>query len=173
MVALGVDSKDSQSFFRSYWNWLDAIVVVEGIVSLSNLYILDFNLSPLRAIRALRPLRSIERLPDLRRLVDALVFSVPLLCSAFNTIAVYFAISGAIGMAFWSGSLSARCYDSSTGLLDPEDIRHCGGMHTCGMEWQWPSGEIRSHSLGNSSRSFCGQLEQSSVDGVARFENIV
>ena len=105
LAALGINMKDHRSFFRSTWNWLDLVVVVEGLVSLLNVLAGSVSLAPLRAIRALRPLRSIDRLPGLRQLVDSIVFSLPLLGNAFAVILLYFTVFAGVGMELWQGSL--------------------------------------------------------------------
>jgi len=62
MIGFGlVDSE--HGYFRDAWNWLDFVIVVEGLMELFASDGLGANLSAIRSVRALRPLRSITRLP--------------------------------------------------------------------------------------------------------------
>ena len=74
MYALGLYST-SGSYFKSYFNILDVVVVV------SALFTLVFGgggaLKSLRLLRAMRPLRSIHRLPALRLVINAVIASLP------------------------------------------------------------------------------------------------
>lgn len=61
MLGLGLVEREF-SYFRSMWNWLDFVIVVEGLVSLAFQDSLQSNISGIRSVRALRPLRSITRM---------------------------------------------------------------------------------------------------------------
>ena len=61
MLGLGLVERHD-SYFRSMWNWLDFVIVVEGLVSLAFQDQLKSNISGIRSVRALRPLRSITRM---------------------------------------------------------------------------------------------------------------
>ena len=71
-IGLGL-SREPDAYFNDYWNWLDFMIVVESIISLSltnsgGQKALE-GLSAIRAFRVLRPLRSITRLKGLRIIV--------------------------------------------------------------------------------------------------------
>jgi voltage-dependent calcium channel L type alpha-1D len=69
------------SYLRDYWNWIDFLVVVVGILE----FILKnaFKLRYLRALRVLRPLRSISLFPSMRRLISGIIYSIPSLVNAY------------------------------------------------------------------------------------------
>ena len=69
------------SYIRDYWNWIDFLVVVVGILefTLKN----AFKLRYLRALRVLRPLRSISLLPSMRRLMAGIIYSIPSLVNSY------------------------------------------------------------------------------------------
>ena len=79
------------AFFRSGWNLFDLAVVAIALVPASG------PLAVLRALRVLRVLRLISLLPQMRRVVEALVHSLPGMAS----------ISMLMGVVFFVGSVIA------------------------------------------------------------------
>ena len=75
MYALGLYST-SGSYFKSYFNVIDVIVVISAIFTHIFGGALK-DLKSLRLLRAMRPLRSIHRLPALRLVINAVIASVP------------------------------------------------------------------------------------------------
>ena len=79
------------SFFRSGWNLFDLAVVAIALIPASG------PLAVLRALRVLRVLRLISLLPQMRRVVEALVYSLPGMAS----------IAMLMGVVFFVGSVVA------------------------------------------------------------------
>lgn len=98
-------------FFRSGWNWFDAIIVgmafwpgAEGA-------------SVLRALRILRALRLMSALPSLRRVVEGLLRAIPAMGSVVLLLTLIFYVASVMatklfGAAFpqWFGSVGASLY---------------------------------------------------------------
>ena len=115
MIALGLTGSEI-AYFRDAWNWLDFIIVVEGIITrsvcqgqllwhpLTSLHFCSVagnsssGLSGLRTFRVLRPLRTVSRLRGLRVLVQAMLSSLPLLCNTLVMCCFYFFIFGIIAV---------------------------------------------------------------------------
>ena len=155
MVGLGlVENEDG--YFRSMWNWLDFAIVVEGLYSLASDGALGSNFSGIRSIRALRPLRSITRLQGLRVLVDALLYSLPLLVNTLIVCAFYFMVFGIVGVQLWTGAFRQRCFDVATGEQVPGDDRLCGGVYQCD----------------SAAGHFCAQ-SRANPNNVTNFDNIL
>ena len=74
IVGLGF-AWDANSYLSDNWNRLDFVVVVLGIVAALDLG----NFSAIRTVRVLRPLRTITGFSGMRKLVETLLKSIPLL----------------------------------------------------------------------------------------------
>merc|ERR1712083_948825 len=119
------------------WNRLDFIIVVTGL--LYSFPILK-TFRVMRVMRVLRPLRAINRLPELKLIIDAIFQSVMKLATV-SVVAVFFVtIYSIIGIQFWRGLLHFRCYHNRTGELAPgseveilcgEGARECGLGYVC------------------------------------------
>ena len=99
------------AFFRSGWNWFDAIIVGIALVPATG------GLSVLRALRILRVLRLITAVPRLRRVVEGFLSAVPGMASVFVLMAIIFYIFGVMaaklfGDTFpeWFGGLGSSLY---------------------------------------------------------------
>lgn len=79
------------SFFRSGWNVFDLAVVVIALVPASG------PLAVLRALRVLRVLRLISLLPQMRRVVEALIHSLPGMASITMLMGVVFFVGAVVG----------------------------------------------------------------------------
>jgi voltage-dependent calcium channel L type alpha-1S len=62
-----------ESYLRSGWNIIDAIVVFSGILEIS---VGSVKLKSLRLLRIFRPLKTINALPGMRKLISALINSI-------------------------------------------------------------------------------------------------
>jgi len=100
LIALGA-MREPDGYFRSAWNWLDFLIVLEGIISTSTNG--NGQLSGLRAFRVLRPLKTVSRLEGLKVLVNALLASLPMLCNTLIVCGFYFVIFGIVGIQIWRG----------------------------------------------------------------------
>jgi len=103
--------RDRHAYLRSYWNVLDLTVVLTGWAP----YIFPGaqSVSALRVLRALRPLRSINRLPSLRALIDAMVRALPQLVNVSLLLAFVCIASAIAGMQLFKGVLRFRCIDAA------------------------------------------------------------
>ena len=73
--------------------------------------------SPLYERFALRPLRSISRLPEMRKMVHALLGSLPALMDALMLTAFFLVIAGVLGVQLFAGTLRRRCSVAQLGPL--------------------------------------------------------
>ncbi len=103
------------AFFRSGWNLFDLLIVGIAWVPASG------NLSVLRALRVLRILRLISVVPQLRRVISAIGYSIPGMISVVGVLGLIFYVSAVLAtklfgthpdpnMQEWFGSISASAY---------------------------------------------------------------
>eukprot|EP01062_Namystynia_karyoxenos_P043991 TRINITY_DN32275_c0_g1_i2.p1 TRINITY_DN32275_c0_g1~~TRINITY_DN32275_c0_g1_i2.p1 ORF type:complete len:2670 (+),score=690.86 TRINITY_DN32275_c0_g1_i2:91-8010(+) len=130
VIAMGLFSHHS-AYFRSMWNVLDFVIVVAGVLNLvleagTGVFIL------LRVIRIFRPLRTISRVSGMRKLVNTIMHSLPLLGNVALLCVMLFLVFGLVGVILWSQTLHRRCRmtDPDTGQLVYDTV--CGG--TLGFE---------------------------------------
>ena len=92
------------------WNLLDLFVVVTAWIP----YILPAagNYSVLRAVRILRALRTIGRVPSLKRIVSALIGSLPQLRNVAGLAGLFLLLFGIVGLTYFNGKLHYRCAES-------------------------------------------------------------
>ena len=103
------------SFFRSGWNVFDLLIVAIAWIPASG------NLSVMRALRVLRILRLISVVPQLRRVISAIGYSIPGMVSVVGVLGLIFYVSAVLAtklfgmhpdpnMQEWFGSISASAY---------------------------------------------------------------
>lgn len=103
------------TFFRSGWNLFDLVIVGIAWVPASG------NLSVMRALRVLRILRLISVVPQLRRVISAIGYSIPGMVSVVGVLGLIFYVSAVLAtklfgthpdpnMQEWFGSISASAY---------------------------------------------------------------
>jgi len=93
--------KHPNSYLRDGWNWIDFLVV---LISLLELTLSDIvKLRSLRTFRVLRPLKSIKALPSMRKLLSALVSSLPNLSYAVLFMVVIFLLFSLLGLHQFKG----------------------------------------------------------------------
>ena len=93
------------SYLRDGWNFLDFCIV---ILSIASLFLNDPNLASirsLRALRALRPLRLISRAPGMKKVVNALLSSIPSILNVLLVCSLFFLIFGILGTYQLKGKL--------------------------------------------------------------------
>lgn len=104
-----------EPYLRSYWNMLDAFVVLASIVD----FIFTVNgldsqslqaLKALRALRALRPLRMISRNEGMRLVVNALLASLPSMTNVLLVCSIFLLIFSIAGVNFFKGTFY-KCVD--------------------------------------------------------------
>ncbi|WP_022792670.1 ion transporter [Marinococcus halotolerans] len=79
-------------FFKSPWNWFDFFIVAAGHIFAGSAFI-----TVLRILRVLRVLRAITVVPSLRRLVDALLRTIPSLGNIMILMSIIFYVYAVIG----------------------------------------------------------------------------
>lgn len=86
-----------KTFFSKGWNWFDFIIVGMG-----HLFAGAHFVTVLRILRVLRVLRAISVIPSLRRLVDALILTIPSMGNIFVLMSIFFYIYAVIGTMLFS-----------------------------------------------------------------------
>jgi len=138
-------------YIRNGWNVLDfflniyrhgpppfpPIIHSSFYYSIVSLFPVVWNLSIIRAFRALATIRIFRSMPGLKAIVDALVFSIPHLLDIGVLMLFLFMVYALTGMQMWLGTMRQRCFDDSTGLVESVD-RLCSIDPTYGR--QCPSG---------------------------------
>ncbi|WP_059103625.1 ion transporter [Shouchella shacheensis] len=97
-IALRLIAAGPKSFVRGGWNWFDSIIVLAG-----HLFTGGHFITVLRILRVLRVLRAISVIPSLRRLVDALVMTIPSLANILVLMGIFLYIFAVIGTMLFSG----------------------------------------------------------------------
>ncbi|ADH99729.1 ion transporter [Salisediminibacterium selenitireducens] len=85
-------AKPFSSFFKSSWNWFDFLIVSAGHIFVGAHFV-----TVLRILRVLRVFRAISVIPSLRRLVDALLMTIPSLGNIMLLMGIIFYIFAVIG----------------------------------------------------------------------------
>lgn len=99
-------------FFTNAWNWFDFIIVLSGHIFVGGQFV-----TVLRILRVLRVLRSISVIPSLRKLVDALLMTIPALGSILVLMSIIFYIFAVIGTIFFSKASPEYFGDLELSLL--------------------------------------------------------
>lgn len=100
LVLRFVASRPRAAFFRDPWHWFDLVVVAAGYVPGSQF------MSVVRVFRVLRVLRAITVMPNLQKLVGALLRSLPSLGNILLLLAILLYVYGAAG-TFLYGAIDA------------------------------------------------------------------
>lgn len=102
-----------KSYLHDPWNWIDFTVVVIGLaqafVSLSTQEGNSSVLSGLRTVRMLRPLRTLTALPNMRKLVNTVLMSLPGLKDVVIMALFLLTVFGILGIQFWGGKMHRLC----------------------------------------------------------------
>jgi len=155
IVAMGYFT-DENAYMRDNWNILDFIIVTFGWVS--EISGGGGGLTAMRAMRVLRPLRTIKGIPELKRIIEGMISSLPQLSTVFGLCAGVYILFGILGMQLFSGKMSQRCQDTSTLEWDFDSGRFCS-MDT-GYGRQCPEGSV------------CGDSGTSLNDNITSFDDI-
>jgi len=101
-------------YFRSWWNILDFIVVINGVLQLS----LGGTsaLTALRAVRLLRPLRAIQRVPRLRIIIQSAIQALPAALKVGFVLLFLLLIFSGVAVSLFRGKLRSRCYTFDDGV---------------------------------------------------------
>jgi len=135
---------NKKTYLRDPWNILDFVVVCSSLIELTPLPL--GNLSFLRLFRVLRPLRSLNRMPELKVLVNTAISAVPRLGSVAALGLFIFLVFAIIGITLMPGIFYRRCRETefpSLGLGSNNNTcwhwdfsgasggRLCGGLYNC------------------------------------------
>lgn len=92
IVARMIAERKFSNFFKSSWNWFDFLIVAAGHIFVGAHFV-----TILRILRVLRVFRTISILPSLRKLVDALLLTIPALGNILILMSIIFYIFAVIG----------------------------------------------------------------------------
>ncbi|KAE9253486.1 hypothetical protein PF002_g3305 [Phytophthora fragariae] len=116
IVAMGLIG-DRGAYLMDPWNWIDFTVVVVGLIAALPSIPAT---AGMRALLVLRPLRFFNAVPGIKKLVTALLKSIPELLTVVAFLSFLFFFYGVIGVQLWSGAMHSRCRMSPYPLaLDP------------------------------------------------------
>ena len=114
---------DEGAYIRDYWNWLDLLVIMFGILS----FILDnivgnqknklSGLAGLKAFRILKFLKTMKRFKNLKKLTLALLASISRLWEILIVLFFLFLFFSVSGLQMWQGLFLRRCMNVNYGYL--------------------------------------------------------
>lgn len=87
-----IAEKKLRHFFKNSWNWFDFLIVAAG-----HLFVGAHFVTVLRILRVLRVFRAISVVPSLRKLVDALLLTIPALGNILLLMSIIFYIYAVTG----------------------------------------------------------------------------
>ncbi|MFD1066411.1 ion transporter [Oceanobacillus locisalsi] len=94
------------SFFKRPWNVFDFVIVLGSIVFIGSSYI-----TVLRILRVLRVLRAISIIPSLRKIVNALLLTIPSMGTIMILLGLFFYVYAVIGTTLFA-SISPEYFGS-------------------------------------------------------------
>ncbi|XP_037539055.1 sodium channel protein type 4 subunit alpha B [Nematolebias whitei] len=109
-IALGF-----KKYFRSFWCWLDFIVLDVALFCLI-FNSLGYSTEPLRAVRTLRAL---SRFKGMKMVLRWMAASVPSMCSTLLVILFVWLIFSILGVNLFAGKF-AHCFNTTSGTFAPE-----------------------------------------------------
>ena len=98
-----------ECYLRHYWNMLDFVVVVAGLVDLISSSA-GAALSPLRLIRTLQPLRALNKFRSGRLVLETLGASLPLLMDVVLFMLWFVVAMTVMGVMFFGGTMTDRVF---------------------------------------------------------------
>lgn len=104
------------------WNILDFIIVLASILNLAKIGPGKV-LTAFRALRVLKPLRMINRLPELRVVVDALILSFPSVLNVGVLCCLVFLMFSTFGITFLKGTFN-HCHGETYKTLSFEKVNY-------------------------------------------------
>jgi len=102
LIALGL-IWGHDAYLKSYWNWLDGIVVMVSIINMVSSSQTGF-LKTLRILRAFRPLRVISRNENLKIVVTTIFASMPPLLTLVIVAMLFLLIFALFALSYLSGT---------------------------------------------------------------------
>lgn len=91
-----IGSTSFKSFFKEPWNLFDFIIVASGHLFVGGHYV-----TVLRILRVLRVLRAISIIPSLRKMVNALLMTIPSMGTIMLLLSIFFYIYAVIGTTLY------------------------------------------------------------------------
>lgn len=113
---------EKNAYLRNSWNILDFTVVIVSILNLANIGP-GGALKALRTLRVLRPLRMVNRLPELKVVVDALLLSFPSVADVAVLCSLFFLIFASFGVNFLKGTFY-HCRGEALQNLTAEQVEY-------------------------------------------------
>lgn len=115
LIALGlIWGRDA--YLKSYWNWLDGIVVMVSIINMVSSSQTGF-LKTLRILRAFRPLRVISRNENLKIVVTTIFASMPPLLTLVIVAMLFLLIFALFALSYLSGTFYTCDLATSPALM--------------------------------------------------------
>ncbi|CDQ38151.1 MULTISPECIES: ion transporter [Virgibacillus] len=87
-----IGSSSVKAFFKDPWSVFDFVIVLSGHLLVGSHYVMV-----LRILRVLRVLRAISIIPSLRKMVNALLLTIPSMGTIMLLLGIFFYIYGVIG----------------------------------------------------------------------------
>jgi hypothetical protein len=155
------------AYLVDYWNWIDFTVVVTGLMmylvpqQLLAPYLGEgFSLDFLRVFRVMRPLRALTVVPEMKKIVNTVLLSIPRLGNVGLMAMFLMTIFGILFVHFWGGIFFRACRATEQPVYDPigdcwdfpldenAEGRLCGGRYMCeyGLD-AYPRGHCKSTHL--------------------------
>ena len=143
VIALGFYGKkeNKSAYIKDAWNKLDFLVVIVSILGmLPGLP----NLSVLRTFRVLRPLRTLAKSPGLRKIIGAVIDSIPDLANVILLLSFVLTIFTIAGLVFWNGILHSRCRLTPFPVKMPTgcDYKYTADGEETGEEWIYRNTDV-------------------------------
>jgi hypothetical protein len=154
------------AYLVDYWNWIDFTVVVTGLMMylvpqdiLTRFLGAGFTLDFLRVFRVMRPLRALTVVPEMKKIVNTVLLSIPRLGNVGLMAMFLMTIFGILFVHFWGGIFYRACRATEHPIYDPigdcwefpldenAEGRLCGGRYMCeyGLDGYLVDGEQRGH----------------------------
>ena len=114
-------------FVRNPWNWLDTVVVLAGIASLTDTEGLS-GVNIIRVVRTFRVMRLFKRLTALRKIINALVNAVPGVLNALFVVLIFMSIYAIVAVDLFRLSGKNGQFQTSQlyGVSDAQYGDSCG-----------------------------------------------
>lgn len=112
IIAYGLYKPTGTGYLQSYWNCLDFLVVAASLLGLKLVdgqTVMPFKTTMLRMFRMLRPLKSLSKFPGLRKLITAVLNSIPKLLNVVFLLTFVLCVWAIFGLQFFLGVQHARC----------------------------------------------------------------
>lgn len=106
-LALKITGLGAKRYFSAFWNNFDFLIVAGSLVFYATPFV-----TAVRLLRVLRLLRMIPAIPALRKIVDALMKSIPALTGILGLSLLIFSIYAIIGTTYFRDVLPAEFFGS-------------------------------------------------------------